>query len=218
MTRRQAIHQGPGLGRQPSRTPSEAAGQPTDTKQAPDPERAGMPGSAAAPQGGIVAGRRGAGAVVPDADGRQSEPALDIVRGCRRLLASHGLSSLPELTLANGRRADIAALSNKGAVTIVEVKSSIADFESDAKWPDYLDFCDTFYFAVAPEFPLDRLPEEAGWIVADRYGGEIIRASPDVRLPAARRKAVHLAFARTAALRLQRLADPDFDLDAFARG
>ena len=167
---------------------------------------------------GIVAGRRGAGAITPAADGRQSDGARDIVRGCRRLLARHGLSSLPEVTLASGRRADIAALSAKGVITIVEVKSSIADFESDAKWPEYLDFCDLFYFAVAPDFPLERLPEEAGWIVADKYGGEIIKPSPEVKLAAARRKAVHLAIARTASQRLQRLADPEFDFDAMADG
>ncbi len=154
-------------------------------------------------------GARTAGAALPDTDGRQSEGALEIVRGCRRILAQLSFASLPELTLANGRRADLAAISDKGAVWIIEVKSSIADFESDAKWPEYLEYCDRLFFAVSPEFPIERLPEAAGWIVADRFGGEIIRDAPQIKLPAARRKAVHLAFARTAAMRLHRLSDPD---------
>lgn len=45
-------------------------------------------------------------------------------------------------------------------------------------------------------------------ILADAYGGEITRKAPKHPLVAARRKAMLLAFARGAAMRLQALRDP----------
>ena len=57
------------------------------------------------------------------ADGRQSETALLIARGVRRMLRAHGYSSVTELPLLDGRRADIVALGGDGALTIVEIKS-----------------------------------------------------------------------------------------------
>ncbi len=71
-----------------------------------------------------------------------------------------------------------------------------------------MDYCDKLYFAVGQDFPLDLLPATTGIIVADKYGGEIIRAAPEDRLPAARRKAVLLTFARTAAFRIMSVMDP----------
>jgi len=147
-------------------------------------------------------------------DGRQSEAALAIARGTGRLLVSLGYSSLPEVPLANGRRADLLAVSDKGELLIIEIKSSVADFRADHKWPEYRDFCDRLYFAVEPEFPQAILPQETGLIVADRYGAEIVRAAPEHKLAAARRKAVMLRYARLAALRLQGLADPDLKIEA----
>ena len=55
---------------------------------------------------------------------------------------------------------------------------------------------------------VDILPPDTGLILADRYGGEIIREAPETRLPAARRKAVTLAFARAAAARLANAIEP----------
>lgn len=141
-------------------------------------------------------------------DGRQSEEALGIRRGACRLLRDLGFATLPELTLASGRRADIMALSAAGDIWIVEIKSSVEDFRSDHKWQEYRDFCDRLYFAVAPGFPVEILPEDAGLILADRYGGEVIRHPEPARLAAARRKAVTLSFGRIAALRLQSACDP----------
>lgn len=135
--------------------------------------------------------------------------ALDILRGASRLLIDNGLMPIAEFTLPNGRRADIAALDRDGRITIVEIKSSLADFRTDQKWPEYANYCDRFFFAVKPEFPREILPGDCGLILADRYGGEIVRpacAAPP--LPAARRKALTLRFARTAALRLAIVADP----------
>jgi hypothetical protein len=145
-------------------------------------------------------------------DGRHSEAAADIARGTMRLLAGLGMTPVLEFTLANWRRADIAALGPKGEIWIVEVKSNRVDFETDQKWPDYLDFCDRFLFAVDPTFPTEILPEETGLILADRYGGEILREAPADRLPAARRRTVTLGLARTAAQRLHGALDPDFSV------
>jgi len=148
-----------------------------------------------------------------DADRRQSEAALAIARGAGRLLYALGFSALPEVVLPNWRRADLVAISDKGEVWIVEIKSSIEDFRADQKWPEYRDFCDRLLFAVAPGFPLEILPGETGLIVADRYGGELVRPAPEHRMAPARRKALILRLARVAALRLQALIDPDGRID-----
>lgn len=129
--------------------------------------------------------------------------AIEILRGTSRMLVEGGSMPIAEFTLPTGRRADIAAIDRNGLVTIVEIKSSLADFRSDQKWPEYAEFCDRFYFAVKPDFPRDVLPPDCGLILADRYGAEIVRpAQAAPALPAARRKALTLRFARTAALRL----------------
>jgi hypothetical protein len=142
-------------------------------------------------------------------DGRQSIAALEIARGTSRCLLAHGFARVSEVTLANGRRADLVAISQTGRIWIVEIKSSLSDFRSDEKWPEYLNYCDQFYFAVGREFPLAALPGDAGLILADAYGGEIVRPDADRAIPAARRKEVTLRFARAAALRLHALSDPD---------
>jgi hypothetical protein len=125
-----------------------------------------------------------------------------LARGVTRLLMDHGLAPVLEAPLANGRRADVMALSASGEIWIVETKSCIADYACDAKWPDYLDYCDRFFFGVAEDFPRDLIPEETGLIVADGFGGAILRDSPLRPLVGARRKAVTLMFARLAAQRL----------------
>jgi hypothetical protein len=125
-----------------------------------------------------------------------------LARGVTRLLLDHDVAPVLELPLANGRRADLCGLSPKGEIWIVETKSCLADFAVDSKWPDYLDYCDLFFFAVTEDFPRHLLPETAGLIVADGFGGAILRESPVRTLAGARRKAVTLQFARLAAQRL----------------
>jgi hypothetical protein len=125
-----------------------------------------------------------------------------LARGVTRMLAEHGLASVLEVPLANGRRADVMALTTSGEIWIVETKSCLEDFAVDAKWPDYIAYCDRFFFGVTEVFPRDLIPEEAGLIVADGFGGAILRESPVRPLAGARRKAVTLNFARLAALRL----------------
>ncbi len=55
-----------------------------------------------------------------------------IARGVRRLLRARGFSSLTELPLTDGRRADIAAVNRDGEVLIVEIKSSPRTFAPTA--------------------------------------------------------------------------------------
>lgn len=125
-----------------------------------------------------------------------------LARGVTRLLLDHGLAPALEVPLANSRRADIMALTPQGEIWIIETKSCLADYACDAKWPDYLDYCDRFFFGVTEAFPHDLIPEGCGLIVADGFGGAIVRDSPVRTLNAARRKAVTLLFARLAAQRL----------------
>ena len=143
------------------------------------------------------------------ADGRQSETALCVARGVRRYLAGLGYSSVAEVPLASGRRADLVALGDKGDILIVEIKSSVADFRADRKWPDYRLHCDRMFFAIPDHVPAAIMPEDAGLIVADAYGALLVRDAPEHRLAAATRKAMTLRYARAAAERLHRLLDPD---------
>ena len=143
----------------------------------------------------------------PFVDGRQSERAMAVRTGVERHLVDRGWVTLPEMTLKTGRRADLVGFSAKGNVIIIEVKSSIADFRADTKWPDYRDYCDQLYFATLADVPADIFPEEVGLIIADSYGAEILRDAPEHRLPAARRKALTLSFARASAQRLARCCE-----------
>ncbi len=140
--------------------------------------------------------------------------AVDVSRGVCRLFASQNYACLSEFPLANGRRADIAALGPKSEVVLVEIKISVADYLGDKKWPDYFDYADQLYFAVPHGFPLDlfereaALPDRVGLIVTDGHDATLLRPAPVESLAAARRKAVTLSFARRAADRLLRELDP----------
>ena len=144
----------------------------------------------------------------PLADGRQSERAMVVRRGVQRLLSAMGAHVLPEISLASGRRADLVALTSRGDIWIIEIKSSLEDFRADQKWPEYWDYADCVLFAVAPDFPTAILPAQTGLILADRYGGEIIRMPERQPLAPARRRSMQLSFARAAALRLAYALDP----------
>jgi len=125
-----------------------------------------------------------------------------VTRGAARLMIAMGFAPLLEVGLPNGRRADAMALGARGQIVICEVKSGLEDYRTDRKWGEYLPFCDAFYFAVAPEFPQEVLPPEPGLIVADAFGGAVIRPPPHTPLAGARRKALTIAFARLAAGRI----------------
>jgi hypothetical protein len=136
-----------------------------------------------------------------------SHNALDVARGVSRLLLLDGYSPILEFTLPNGRRLDVAAIGPGGEMLGVEIKVALADLKGDTKWPDYLDYCDLFYFAIPPDFPPEHVPPETGLIIADRYGGEIVKEAEAQSLHASRRKAVTISFARCAAERLSRTLD-----------
>lgn len=138
----------------------------------------------------------------PLLDGRQSQAAMLVRRGVQRLLIELGAVAIPELPLASGRRADLMALTRKGDIWIVEIKSSVEDFRTDRKWPEYRQFCDRLFFATHPDVPAAIFPAEAGFILSDGYGAEILREAPEHRLAAAARKALTLRLARAGAARL----------------
>ncbi len=142
-------------------------------------------------------------------DGRQSPTAAAIQRGTGRLLLSAGFASVPELSLANGRRADLMAINARGEIWIIEIKSSPADYLADHKWRDYMAYCDRFYFAIPTDMDRSLIDEAAGLLIADAWGAEIVREASEEKLSGARRKAVTLLLARTASLRLQSTIDPN---------
>jgi hypothetical protein len=145
----------------------------------------------------------------PPPAGGGALPADEIRRGVARVLWAHAIAGIGEVALANGRRADFLGVSATGSIWIVEIKSCLGDFRSDRKWPNYRDFCDYLFFAVAIGFPYEVLPADAGLIVADRYGGEVVRPAPERKLSPARRRMITLDLARTAALRLA-ASEPGF--------
>ena len=144
--------------------------------------------------------------------------AADVARGVSRLLLQQGYSPILEFTLANGRRLDVAALGADGTLLGVEIKVALADLRGDAKWPEYLEYCEHFYFAIPPDFPDEHVPPSTGLIVADRYGGAIIRAATPAAVHASRRKAVTLRFAKVAADRLASVLDLAAELRGTAEG
>ena len=133
--------------------------------------------------------------------------AREVTRGAVRLLESLGFRTMTEMRLASGRRVDAIGLDGRGRFAVVEVKTSLADLRADDKWRDYLPYCDLFYFAVPPGFRLEAVPDEVGLIVADRYAGEVARASPHVPMAAGRRRSQTLLFAHVACARLYRFAE-----------
>jgi hypothetical protein len=138
----------------------------------------------------------------------QSQAARAIARGVRRMLAAAGHSTIEEMRLPDGRRADIVSLLPDGSVHVVEIKSCLADFRADQKWRNYLDYCDQLYFALDLNTPEHVIPEDVGLIIADDFGARIVRAAVEQRLAAARRKTMTLRFAKAAADRLHALHDP----------
>ena len=134
--------------------------------------------------------------------------AAALARGVSRTLRAHGGATLTEFTLRTGRRVDVIGVDDEGRVTIVEIKTSVADFRSDGKWPEYLDFCDYFYFAVPEDFPRDLLPGACGVMVADAYEALILVPAEARPVNGSRRRALILRFARAAAERLNAYTDP----------
>jgi len=145
----------------------------------------------------------------PIVDLRQSATALRVQRGVMRMLREvYDMACYAEVPLRNGRRADVLGVGPKGEIWIVEIKSSLIDFQVDRKWPEYREFSDRFFFAKPPELDAGIFPVSEGLIVADGHDGAMLRDSPDTPLPPARRKALMLKLARMGADRIHLLMDP----------
>lgn len=155
----------------------------------------------------------------PDTPALEKACAADVARGVTRLLLRHDLVAMGEVPLDGGRRADLMALDPRGNIVIVEIKVSRADLLGDGKWPEYLDHCDRFFWAVPTGFALGPfegdgfLPDRTGLIVADRYDAAIVREAKTVPLAAHIRKRCTLAFARRAGRRLIGTTDPEAILE-----
>lgn len=146
--------------------------------------------------------------------GSRPEVTQAVTLGILRLCHEMDWAALTEVTFKNHRRADVLALDKAGKFHLFEVKSSREDFQVDQKWQDYLDFCDTFSFAVAQDFPMDLIPGDVGLTICDQYGWH--QAQPPYQSPlhASRRKAMTLLFARLAAKRLNRLEASSLEVAA----
>ena len=133
-----------------------------------------------------------------------------IVRGVARHLARLNFASLEEFVPTRGLRVDLMAIGPKSEIWIIECKSGRADFMADKKWQGYLDYCDSFFWAVDMQFPTNILPDKGGLIVADAFDAEVLRIPEESTLSPARRKKIIHKFGRDAALRLRSFRDPDF--------
>ncbi|WP_234035652.1 MmcB family DNA repair protein [Erythrobacter insulae] len=140
--------------------------------------------------------------------------ARDVARGIMRLFARNDIWCLPEVALPNGRRADLMGVDAKGLIVIVEIKVARGDLLGDSKWPDYLDYCDRFFWGVSPALDRGPLngeaykPDSCGVIVGDGYDAEILRHAPLDPLAPARRKAQMERLARMAMRRHTATLDP----------
>jgi len=140
--------------------------------------------------------------------------AASVVRGISRLFARNDIWCLAEMPLRCGRRADLMGIDAKGHVIIVEIKVSRADLLGDAKWTDYLDYCDRFYWGLSPALDRSCLdqdgfrPDRCGVIVGDDYDAEIVRPAPLLQMAASRRKVEVERLARASLRRLVNGADP----------
>jgi hypothetical protein len=139
--------------------------------------------------------------ILPQMAGQQ------LARGVCRALRGYDFATLEEFIPTAGLRVDVMALGPSGEFWVIECKSSRADFNADAKWHHYLEWCDRFFWAVPPDFPAHILPPDTGLIRADAYGGEIIHMGPQTPLPPARKRAQTLRFARAAGFRDQSARD-----------
>jgi hypothetical protein len=150
---------------------------------------------------------------------RNNDGAAAVARGVSRLFLRNQIMVQSEVSLRNHRRADLMGVNAKGEVIIVEIKCARADLMGDQKWPEYLDYCDRYFWAVPSGFdhaPIAGdafLPERTGLIVADAYDAQIIRPAALVPLAAARRKTEMQRLARLAMRRLMGIADPEIGID-----
>jgi hypothetical protein len=116
----------------------------------------------------------------------QSETERAIETGVCWLLRKEGCLVLRQLILPSGKKPDIVALHSNGEIWIIEIKSSVRDFRTDPKWPEYHDFCHRLFFAITPNLK-DVFPKQHGLIRANSFDGKIIRIPSRHRLIGAHR-------------------------------
>lgn len=155
---------------------------------------------------------------------KSCDGAAAVARGVSRLFVRNEIFVQPEVSLRNNRRADLMGVNAKGEIVIVEIKCARADLLGDQKWPEYLEYCDRYFWAVPAGFdytPIEGesfLPERTGLIVADAYDAEIIRPAALAPLAAARRKVEVQRLAQIAMRRLMAIADPEMTLSEIRAG
>jgi hypothetical protein len=115
-------------------------------------------------------------------------------------------------------RADLLALTFYGDTTVVEVKSSVADFKADKKWHNYLPFANKFYFAMTAATyskVKDLIPKGIGVMLVSEFQDSVgrTRKSLKVAKPAYRREIE----AETNINLIIRLAFRNADASGFAR-
>ncbi len=110
---------------------------------------------------------------------------------------------LREFRLKVRRRVDLITITDKGLITIIEIKSSPEDFRSDKKWGEYIEWADRFYFGVGDNFPIDILPKEHGIIKTDGFDCHEARPSPVNKLNGSRRNTLVRNLAKASMRRIE---------------
>ena len=112
---------------------------------------------------------------------------------------------LREFKLKVRRRVDLIAVSEKGDISIVEIKSSPQDFFSDKKWTEYIEWADKFYFGVGEDFPLKILPEaeRSGVIITDGFDCHEVQPAPLKKLNGLRRNTLIREIAKVSMNRVE---------------
>ena len=114
-----------------------------------------------------------------------------------------GNGVLREFKLKIKRRVDLVTINDKGWITIIEIKSSVADFRNDKKWNEYIEWADQFYFGVAHNFPIEILPKEHGIITTDGFDMHEAQPSPVQKLDGSRRKTLFRKLAKASMRRIE---------------
>ena len=125
------------------------------------------------------------------------------------MLRGLDFAALAEFVPAPGLRVDVIALGPNGEVWIVECKSCRVDFVPDRKWRATWPGATGSSGRSTPTFRSSCCPTDAGLILADAFDAEMQRWPEPAPLPGARRRALVQRFARTAAVRLGQITDPN---------
>ena len=94
-------------------------------------------------------------------------------------------------------------INDKGWITIIVIKASLADFRNDKKWNEYIEWADQFYFGVAHNFPINILPKEHGIITTDGFDIYEVQPSPVQKLNGSRRNTLFRKLAKASMRRIE---------------